>query len=91
MELASGFSQTMCLPASAAASTISQCMWPGVETSTMSMSSRATTARQSLDASFQPNASRACSVSSGLRPQITTRSTLGASAKYMLTLRYAWL
>ena len=54
--LASGFSQSTALPARAAAIAISACESPGVQTSTMSMSSPLTTSRQSVAASSQPSA-----------------------------------
>jgi len=47
IELASGFSQKMCLPARAAAMPASACQWSGVAMTTPSMSGRASTSRKS--------------------------------------------
>ena len=52
--LASGFSQSTCLPASSAAMAISACVSPGVHTSTSWTSSRAMSARQSVSTLPQP-------------------------------------
>ena len=52
---ASGFSHSTCLPASSAAIAISAWESPGVTMSTMSMSSRAITSRQSVADSAQPH------------------------------------
>ena len=70
--LASGFSQMMCLPALAAAMAISACTLLGVQMSTTSTSGRATTARQSDEASSKPNRCRAASAA----PSVTSTTTL---------------
>ena len=54
-----GFSQKTCLPAAAAASTISQCTMLGAQTATTSTSGWSTAARQSSVASRKPKSSNA--------------------------------
>ncbi len=72
---ASGFSHSTCLPASSAAIAISACESPGVTMSTMSMSSRAITSRQSVADSAQPHFSAAAATASAFRPTTTAIST----------------
>ena len=66
--LASGFSHSTCLPASSAAMAISACVSPGVQTSTRSMSSRATRACQTVSVVSQPSRSAAAATWSASRP-----------------------
>ena len=67
--LASGFSQNRCLPFSAAAMAMSAWVFPGVDMSTRSMSSRCTRRFQLVSTSSQPNWSAAACTASLLRPQ----------------------
>jgi hypothetical protein len=70
-ELASGFSQSTCLPASSAAIAISAWVSPGVQMSTTWTSSRSITRRQSVSVSAQPSRPAAAAVATGSRPQST--------------------
>ena len=54
---------------------ISACESPGVTMSTMSMSSRAITSRQSVADSAHPHLSAAAATASGFRPTTTAIST----------------
>ena len=77
---ASGFSHSTCLPASSAAIAISAWESPGVTMSTMSMSSRAITSRQSVADSAQPHLSAAAATAAALRPT-TTPSRAGRGGR----------
>ncbi|MDQ1126678.1 hypothetical protein QE428_001711 [Microbacterium sp. SORGH_AS 505] len=70
-ELASGFSQRTCLPASSAAIAISAWVSPGVTMSTTSTSSRAIVVRQSVDDSDHPHFAAAAAVEAASRPVTT--------------------
>ena len=85
--LASGFSQKTALPARAAAMAISAWLSPGVLTSTRSMSSRATTARQSVAVSSQPRRAAAFRTPAVLRPQSTFIRGVSRGAKKGVTCR----
>ena len=70
--LASGFSQKTILPAFAASIAISAWLSPGVAMSTMSMSLRRTTSRQSVALSSQPElVGRRFRTLASVRPQST--------------------
>ncbi len=71
---ASGFSQKTCLPALAAATAISWCMFVGAAISTMSMSGRLTTSRQSVVHCSQPHFSANSSSGFSGIPQISFRT-----------------
>ena len=68
---ASGFSQRIALPASAAATAISACESPGVQMSTTSMSLRASTACQLVAASSKPRRDAASFTLLSVRPTTT--------------------
>ena len=78
---ASGFSQMMCLPAWAAAIAISAWLSLGVTMSIRSMSGRATTARQSLDASSNPKRWRPFSAAAGLMSTKTLRTGINGAGQ----------
>ena len=90
--LASGFSHSTCLPASSAAIAISAWVSPGVQMSTRSMSSRSTSARQSVSVDAQPSRSgrgarRAVGVPAGQHGQLPGRS---GRSKKRGAVRQAW-
>jgi hypothetical protein len=87
--LASGFSHRTCLPAASAAVAISAWLSPGVQTSMMSMSSRATRARQSVACSAQPRRPAAASTFASSRPQIATIRARTGRSKTRFTVRQA--
>ncbi len=89
--LASGFSQKTTLPALAASIAISAWLSPGVAMSTMSMSLRVTTSRQSVAASSQPSCSAAAVTPAGVRPQSTFMRGRCLGVKKRPTWRYALL
>jgi hypothetical protein len=68
--LASGFSQSTCLPASRAAIEISAWLDPGVQTSTRSTSSRSTSRFQSVSMAGQPSRAAAAATAARSRPQM---------------------
>jgi hypothetical protein len=78
---ASGFSQMMCLPALAAAMAISACTLLGVQISTTSISGRATTLRQSLDASSKPKRRRASSAAPSVMSTTTLRCGMAGAGQ----------
>src|SRR5688572_14252603 len=88
---ASGFSQNTAFPALAAAIAISACDSPGVLMSTMSMSGRLTTSRQSVAASSQPYSRAAASTFFAVRPQITFMRGCSRGDRKGPTCRYALL
>ena len=89
-ELASGFSQSTCLPASSAAIAISAWVSPGVQMSTRSTSSRSITARHDVSVPSQPSRAAAASTFTGSRPASTaSRGVIGRSKK-RCALRQAW-
>src|SRR5687767_11831239 len=90
MVLASGFSAMTCFPASRAAIATSACRCPGTHTSTMSMSSRSSTSRQSVADSVQPYCQAAAATASASRPTSTCWRTPGAPGRRAATLRHAW-
>src|SRR6218665_85553 len=73
-ELASGFSHSTCLPALRAAIAIWACESPGVTISTMSISSRSTAARQSVDVSDHPHLFAAATAPAAFRPTTSANS-----------------
>ena len=79
------------MPAFAAAMAISAWVSPGVDTSTMSMSSRATTSRQSVAYSSQPRVREALRTAERLRPQITFMRGVSFGSKNRPTWRQALL
>ena len=85
--LASGFSQSTCLPASRAAMAISAWVSPGVQTSTRSTSSRAMSARQSVSTLRQSKRRATSEAASTFRPPIATRSGVSAGSKKLRALR----
>ena len=88
-ELASGFSQSTCLPAASAARAMSRWVLPGVQMSTRSTSSRSTTARQSVADSAQPNCSAACAARPASRPTTTCITGRSGRSKKRWALRHA--
>nr|BFE75760.1 hypothetical protein GCM10020092_090610 [Actinoplanes digitatis] len=88
-ELASGFSQSTCLPAASAASAISRWVSPGVQMSTRSMSSRSITSRQSVECPSQPNLAAAAATFSSSRPQTTDIRADSGRSNARLTVRHA--
>src|SRR3954464_15314414 len=86
---ASGFSQSTCLPARSAAIAISAWVSPGVQTSTRSMSSRAMTARQSVELSAQPSRVAAWAARSASRPTTTAISGRSGRSKKCGAVRHA--
>ena len=86
---ASGFSHSTCFPASSAAIAISSCECPGVTMSTMSMSSRAMTSRQSVADSRQPHLSADAATASAFRPTITVISIAFGRSKTLGAVRQA--
>ena len=85
--LASGFSHSTCLPASSAAIAISAWVSPGVQMSTRSTSSRATSARQSVSTCCQSKRRATSEAASTFRPPIATRSGVSAGSKKLRALR----
>ncbi len=89
--LASGFSHRIALPAWAAAIAISAWLSPGVAMSTMSMSGRATTSRQSVAHSSQPSWAAARFTFARSRPQTTLSRGVSFGGRKRLTCRQALL
>src|SRR6478752_4237025 len=87
--LASGFSHSTCLPASRAAMAISAWVSPGVQMSMTSMSSRATTSRQSVALSAQPRRAAASAARAASRPTTTAISGWTGRAKKWGAVRQA--
>ena len=69
------------MPAAAAACAISACVPGGVQTSTTSMSSRVTSARQSVVCSGMPYAAAAAATAGPLRPDITLTTGVTGSGR----------
>ena len=88
--LASGFSHSTCLPASRAAIAISAWVSPGVTMSTMSMSSRAITSRQSVADSRQPHFSAAAATAEASRPTTTSIDGWAGRSKKRGATRQPW-
>ena len=89
--LASGFSQKTTFLFSAAATEIAMWLSPGVHTSTMSTSLRATTCSQLVACSCQPRVSAAWRTPSSCRPQTTFITGSKGVSKKRLTWRHALL
>ena len=88
--LASGFSHSTCLPASRAAMAISAWVSPGVQTSTRSMSSRATSACQEVSVDSQPSRSAAAVTRAWSRPATAVIRSRSGRSKKRGALRQAW-
>jgi hypothetical protein len=89
-ELASGFSHSTCLPAASAARAICSWLSPGVQMSMRSMSSRATSSRQSVTDSSQPSRPAAAATAAGSRPATATIRALRGRSNTRFTVLHAW-
>ncbi len=87
--LASGFSQSTCLPAASAASAISAWLSPGVQMSTTSISSDSTRPRQSVVYPSQPSRSAASATLPVSRPQTNDIRTCAGRSYTRFTVRHA--
>ncbi len=89
--LASGFSHRTCLPASRAAIAISAWVWPGVQTSTRSMSSRSTSARHDVSVLDHPSCDAALRDLLGVDvPRAPSSAAAAGRSKKRGAVRQAW-
>ena len=88
--LASGFSQSTCLPAASAAMVMSAWLEPGVQMSTSCTSSRLITSSQSVSTESQPSLAAAAAAAARFRPHRTDMRTSSGRSKTRPTLRQAW-